>query len=113
MDRAGRFSELVRETIKQCDVFVCLLEKGTLNRDWVRTEIKIASDEDRPMIPIYIGNYEIEQDKILYEQEKYILDLFDYSGIRLVNDDDLGAINKLAKYVRQLYAKAREFDRPS
>jgi hypothetical protein len=53
VDSAVRFPAKVRAAVKDCDVFVCLLDEGTLSSEWVQEEIKTAWEAGKPMIPVF------------------------------------------------------------
>ena len=45
----------LERAVKSCAVFVCLLAPGTLESDWVRSEIELAHKLDRPSVPVFHG----------------------------------------------------------
>jgi serine/threonine protein kinase/uncharacterized protein YgiM (DUF1202 family) len=58
MDTAGDFPTRLRDAIRKCDVFICLVAAETLESDWVQQEIKTAHSLDKPMIPVFQESYD-------------------------------------------------------
>jgi TIR domain/Protein kinase domain len=52
-DGAGRFPARLERAIQECDVFVVILGASTLDSKWVREEIKLAYEHQRPMVPVF------------------------------------------------------------
>lgn len=57
VDGAGPFPERLLGAIELADVFICVLGEGTLESEWVRTEIGHAHHLGKPMIPVFQESY--------------------------------------------------------
>jgi len=53
VDTAARVPAKILKAIQECDIFVCLLAKGTLRSAWVEEEIRLAWANNKPMIPVF------------------------------------------------------------
>jgi hypothetical protein len=61
LDGGGPFPERLLNAIEECEVFVCLLAKSTLDSEWVRREIEHAYLAGKPMIPVFQESFEPPQ----------------------------------------------------
>ena len=83
VDAAGRFPVRLQRAIEKCDVFVCLLAGDTLKSDWVRQEIRIAKQHEKPMVPVFqesfdpahfAGSVDVSVDELLTYDAVHLLD---------------------------------------
>jgi TIR domain len=102
LDKAVRFPVRLRDAIENCDVFVCLLADETLRSQWVKEEIRIAHEKNKPMVPVFQESYvHPEDDK---ELEPHIRTLLSYDGVHLLDKRNIHTdhtIEDLAKIVKQ------------
>jgi hypothetical protein len=102
LDSAVRFPLKLTRAIKECDVFVCLLSDRTLGSQWVREEIKLAWENNKPMVPVFQESY--EQPTASGNLEEPIETLISFDGVHLLDRHNIyvdDAITKLAKIVEQ------------
>jgi serine/threonine protein kinase len=59
LDGAPRIPDRLRDEIARCDVFVCLLSGTTLESSWVRQEIELAMQHQRPVVPILQEDFKL------------------------------------------------------
>ena len=62
IDGAVKFPERLAREMQRSDVFVCLLGPTTLDSQWVRHEIRLASEQRKPMIPVFQEQYALPDD---------------------------------------------------
>jgi hypothetical protein len=87
--------------IQQRDVFVCFLEKTTLDSSWVRQEVELAYRNKKPMIPIIFEDFNVSD--YAAEQDAAVRRLLAYSGVTLLNDRNVytdAAIEDLATMIK-------------
>jgi serine/threonine protein kinase len=53
VDNPQPFPGRLRRAIEECDLFICLLGVATLESKWVRQEIAIAHQNNKPMVPVF------------------------------------------------------------
>jgi hypothetical protein len=91
----------MEDKIRQCDVFVCFLEKTTLDSSWVRREIELAYRDKKPMIPIIFEDFNVSDHTS--ESDAAVQRLLTFSGVTLLNDRNLytrEAIEDLATMIK-------------
>jgi hypothetical protein len=107
LDSAVRFPLKLTSAIKECDVFVCLLFDRTLGSQWVREGIKLARENNKPMVPVFQESY--EQPLASEKLEEPIETLISFDGVHLLDRHNIyvdDAITKLAKIVGQSIQEA-------
>jgi serine/threonine protein kinase len=112
LDSAIRFPVKLTRAIKECDVFVCLLSDKTLHSQWVREEIKLAWENNKPMVPVFQESY--EQPAASEKLEEPIETLISFDGVHLSDRRNIyvdDAITKLAKIVEQSVQQAGDTPR--
>jgi serine/threonine protein kinase len=100
-DNATQFPSWMEDKIRQCDVFVCFLEKTTLESSWVRREIELAYRDKKPMIPIIFEDFNVSDHTS--ESDAAVQRLLTFSGVTLLNDRNLytrEAIEDLATMIK-------------
>jgi serine/threonine-protein kinase len=106
-DRAGQFPPKLQRKIEQCDVFLCLLAKGTLKAEWVQTEIRLAHASKRPMIPVFQESFRFPKDRGTLEP--HLRELVDSGGEKvwdLQNRHIRESIRSITEMIRQLVEPA-------
>jgi hypothetical protein len=110
VDSARQVPEKIESAIRECDFFVCLLAKSTLQSAWVLEEIRIAEALGKPMIPVVQEGFRrpaawpvpawlrpfIPRAWLLPESARRLMDA---EEVRLFADYDEGAIDKLASMI--------------
>jgi hypothetical protein len=110
VDSARQVPEKIESAIRDCDFFVCLLARSTLESAWVREEIRIADAAGKPMIPVVQEGFRraprwpvpswlrwlVPRSWAIPECAKRLLDA---EEVRLFADYDEGAIDKLARMI--------------
>jgi serine/threonine protein kinase len=110
VDSARQVPEKIESAIRDCDFFVCLLARSTLESAWVREEIRIADAAGKPMIPVVQEGFRraprwpvpswlqwlVPRSWLIPECAKRLLDA---EEVRLFADYDEGAIEKLARMI--------------
>jgi serine/threonine protein kinase len=99
VDSAVRIPAKVQAAIRDCDIFVCLLAKGTLGSTWVQEEIRLAWEAGKPMIPVFQESFVAPPIENL---APHIQALINYEGVHLLDRRNLfvdQAIVQLAKIV--------------
>jgi serine/threonine protein kinase len=110
VDSARQVPEKIESAIRECDFFVCLLARSTLESAWVREEIKIADAAGKPMIPVVHEGFRrpgawpvppwikrlIPGGWQFHESTRRLMDA---EEVRLFADYDEGAIEKLANMI--------------
>jgi serine/threonine protein kinase len=110
VDSASQVPEKIQSAIRDCDIFVCLLSRSTLDSDWVREEIRLADVAGKPMIPVVHEGFRRPRThripdwlKLLipraWLQPESVRRLMDAEEVRLFADFDEAAIEKLAKMI--------------
>jgi serine/threonine protein kinase len=100
-DNATQFPSWMEDMIQQRDVFVCFLEKTTLDSSWVRQEVELAYRNKKPMIPIIFEDFNVSD--YAAEQDAAVRRLLAYSGVTLLNDRNVytdAAIEDLATMIK-------------
>jgi serine/threonine protein kinase len=100
-DNATQFPSWIEDMIKRCDVFVCFLEKSTLDSSWVRQEVQLAYKNNKPMIPIIFEDFNVSD--YASEADPAVQRLLTYSGVTLLNDRNVyteAAIEDLATMIK-------------
>jgi serine/threonine protein kinase len=110
IDSARQVPEKIESAIRECDFFVCLLARSTLESAWVREEIRIADASGKSMIPVVHEGFRrptawpapawlkgfIPRAWLFPEWARRLMDA---EEVRLFADYDEGAIEKLAKMI--------------
>ena len=107
MDSAVRFPDRLKRAIQDCDVFVCLLSSSTLQSKWVREEIRLAWENNKPMLPVFQESYALPDPS--ERLEAHVEALINYDGVKLLDRQNLyveNAIEKLAEMVTDSVRKS-------
>jgi len=107
MDSAVRFPARLRKAIQECDVFVCLLSGSTLQSKWVQEEIRLAWENNKPMVPVFQESY--SQPDPSERLEPHIEALINYEGVKLFDRQNVyveDAIERLARMVTESVKKS-------
>jgi len=110
VDSARQVPEKIESAIRECDFFVCLLARSTLESAWVREEIRIADAAGKPMIPVVQEGFRRPAPWPLpawlrrflpreWQMPECARRLMDAEEVRLFADYDEGAIEKLARMI--------------
>jgi len=101
VDSARQVPEKIESTIRECDFFVCLLARSTLESAWVREEIRIADAAGKPLIPVVQEGFRrpVAWPLPSLAEAIYPRRLMDAEEFRLFADYDEGAIERLAKMI--------------
>jgi len=67
--------------IADCDVFICLLAGDTLESEWVREEIRLAFEGNKPMIPVFQESYQVRY----LPEEPYLEAMLSFDGVHLLD----------------------------
>ena len=100
-DSAARFPDRLRHEIERCDVFVCFLTDETLDSQWVNEEIRIAYENQKPMIPIFQEGYSHSKGG---KPPMHIESLLAYNGVHLLDQRNMyvkEAIEQVAEMVKK------------
>jgi serine/threonine protein kinase len=106
-DSAVRFPARLKNAIQDCDVFVCLLSASTLQSKWVQEEIRLAWENNKPMVPVFQESY--SQPDPSEQLEPHVETLITYDGVKLLDRQNLyveNAIEKLAEMVTESVRKS-------
>jgi hypothetical protein len=109
LDGAVRFPVKLTRAIQDCDVFVCLLTDKTLGSKWVCEEIKLAWENNKPMVPVFQESY--EQPAASEKLDEPIETLMSFDGVHLLDRHNIyvdDAIAHLARIVEQSVQQMRE-----
>ncbi|MFL6450075.1 MAG: protein kinase domain-containing protein [Bryobacteraceae bacterium] len=82
-DNVVRFPAWLEKAIENCDVFVCLLSANTLESNWVREEIRLASHYRKPMVPVLHEDFHFPS--VSEQLEPHIDTLLTYQGVQLLD----------------------------
>lgn len=107
MDSAVRFPDRLKKAIQDCDVFVCLLSESTLRSKWVQEEIRLAWENQKPMVPVFQESY--SQPDPSERLEPHIEALINYEGVKLFDRQHVyveNAIERLAAMVTESVKKS-------
>jgi serine/threonine protein kinase len=107
MDSVVRFPARLKKAIEDCDVFVCLVSGNTLQSKWVQEEIRMAWENDKPMVPVFQESYSPPDPS--ERLEPHIESLINYDGVKLLDRQNLyveNAIEKLAEMVTESVRRA-------
>jgi len=80
-DGAPRIPDRLKNEIRDCDVFVCLLGGKTLDSKWVLQEISSAAKFDKPMVPIFQEGFRAAD--VNTKARPGVRRLLNYSGVHL------------------------------
>ena len=98
-DSAVHFPEKLSRAISDCDVFVCLLARDTLESAWVCEEIRLADESGRPMVPVFQESFRDGE----AHSEPHVRTLLGYDGIHLLDQRNIHVdhtISDLARIVQ-------------
>jgi serine/threonine protein kinase len=101
-DGAPQIPDRLRNEIAACDVFICMLAPGTLSSRWVRQEIEIACQYEKPMVPILQEGF---RPKDQNDGDANVQALLSYEGVPLLDRSGIyldAAMDALADRVRKL-----------
>jgi serine/threonine-protein kinase len=97
-DGAPKIPDRLKNEIRDCDVFVCLLGEKTLESKWVRQEIGSAAKFDKPMVPIFQEGFRAADAET--KTRPGVRRLLNYSGVHLFDrknvyvDDMIAHLNE-------------------
>jgi serine/threonine protein kinase len=103
-DSARRFPEKLARAVADCDIFICLLAGDTLESAWVREEIRLAFENNKPMIPVFQESYQAKDMPV----ETYIEALLSFDGVHLLDRRNIHVdhtIADLADIIHQTVSK--------
>jgi serine/threonine protein kinase len=101
-DSAVKFPARLNRAIRECDIFVCLLSDKTLGSQWVREEVRLAWENNKPMVPVFQESF--EQPAASEKLDGHIEALISFEGIHLLDRRNIyvdDAISRLASMVKQ------------
>jgi serine/threonine protein kinase len=110
-DSAGQFPLRLERKIRRCDAFVCLLAKSTLKAPWVQTELRLAHEAKRPMIPVFQESFKFPKDRAALDP--HIRELIDSGGEKvwdLQNRHVRESIRTITGLIRQVIEEQPEAD---
>jgi len=76
-------------------VFVCLLSSSTLQSKWVQEEIRLAWENNKPMVPVFQESY--SQPDPSEQLEPHVETLITYDGVKLLDRQNLYVENAIEK----------------
>jgi hypothetical protein len=87
MESAVLFPARLKRAIEECDVFVCLVSGSTLQSKRVQEEVRLAWENDKPMVPIFQESYcpPSSSEKVA----PHIEALINYDGVKLLDLQNL------------------------
>jgi serine/threonine protein kinase len=103
-DSARRFPEKLANAVADCDIFICLLAGDTLESAWVREEIRLAFESNKPMIPVFQESYQIKD----FPDENYIEAMLSFDGVHLLDRRNIHVdhtISDLADIIHRTVSK--------
>lgn len=98
-DAGGEFAERLHKAIENCDIFVPLLGKTTLDSEWVLNEIEHAHNLRKPMIPVFQESFVTPAPP----QNEDVAALLGHDGVHIFDIKNLymdEAIARLAQMIR-------------
>ncbi len=107
-DSAGQFPPKLKKAIEDCDVFICLLAKKTLQSKWVQTEIRLACENGKPMVPVFQEGF-VKPDFSQPVGDPHIQTLLDYDAVYLFDRRNIHVdytMKELAKRIQDSVSKA-------
>jgi hypothetical protein len=104
-DSAVRIPAKGRTAIKDCDIFVCLLAKGTLRSTWVQEEIRLAFESSKPMVPVFQESF--PQASTSEWPAPHIQDLLNYDGVHLLDRRNIHVDHTIAELARIVKGSSR------
>jgi len=105
VDTAVKVPAKIRKAIEECDVFVCLLAAGTLKSEWVQTEIRLASEKGKLMVPIFQKGFRTPSDLQL-DGQPHVKTLVEYEGLTLSDDSHAEyTVRQLARMIKDSFKK--------
>jgi serine/threonine-protein kinase len=108
LDSAVRFPTRLKNAIKDCDVFVCLLSGSTLQSKWVQEEIRLAWENNKPMVPVFQESY--AQPDPSEHLEPHIETLINYDGLQLLDRRNLYVEHTIDKLAEMVTATVRKIN---
>jgi hypothetical protein len=101
-DSAVQFPERLREAIRNCDVFVCILAPTTLASEWVREEIRVAWEAAKPMVPVCQEAFVFPDSA--HEVEAHIRALLNYECVHLLDRRNIHVDHTISDLARMVQA---------
>ncbi len=101
-DTHGNFARKIERNIARAEVFVCLLAAQTLESNWVRKEIEVACQLQKPMIPVFQESFRHPAD--LSAALPYVQELLLCDGVHILDERNIfidAALKMLADCIRQ------------
>jgi serine/threonine protein kinase len=101
VDNAVQLPVKLSRAIKDCDIFVCFLSDKTLNSLWVREEIRLAWENNKPMVPVFQENFE---PPLAEQLDGHIGALISFEGVHLLDRRNIYvdyAITRLAEIIKK------------
>lgn len=108
LDSAVRVSLRLTKEIEKCDVFVCFLANSTLSSPWVKEEIRLAYEDQKPMVPVFQESFphRVAENGL----EPSIKTLLSYKGVHLLDKLNIHiehSVEDLAQIVKQTIVEVR------
>ena len=106
-DSAGQFPMKLQKAIENCDVFICLLAKRTLQSKWVQTEIRLACENGKPMVPVFQEGF-VKPNSSQPVGDPDVQTLLDYDAVYLFDRRNIHVdytIKELAKRIQDSVSK--------
>jgi serine/threonine protein kinase len=86
-DSVLRFPSRIEQAISDCDVFVCFLAAETLGSEWVRREIHLAAQMEKPMLAVFHEDF--RHPDSLDSIDPDIRTLLEYDGVHLFDQKNI------------------------
>jgi serine/threonine protein kinase len=105
VDTAVRLPVKLLNAIQDCDIFVCLLGKNTLRSAWVQEEIRLAWQNNKPMVPVFQEGFGLPSETATSQPQ--IAALLSYEGVHLLDRRNIHidhTVSDLAKIINSSIA---------
>ena len=99
LDRAEKFPPRIRDAIRDCDVFVCVIGPTTLRSEWVRKEIALACRFRKKMVPVLLERFSESADDL---KVRSIKDLLHFGGERVLDQQNLYIPEAMQRIARRV-----------
>ena len=100
IDTAVRLPVKILNAIQDCDIFVCLLGKSTLRSNWVQEEIRLAWQNNKPMVPVFQESFAPPSETAGIQP--HVAALMSYEGVYLLDRRNIHidySVSELAKII--------------
>ena len=93
----GKFAEVIKRAIENCDYFVPILAPVTLESEWVRQEIVYALQHQKPIIPLLVDGFEFDDHTLPAE----VREIATHNAINVTHEFYDAAIERLTtRFIR-------------